>query len=79
MPFDNQRSDFSISVNILHDLMESRGDNGITMNPWSFQQQVIQSVGVNNIARHLGSQVLIRAKPVLENVFCEINVIIFVC
>jgi len=33
MPFGEKRSDFSISVNILHDLMESRGDDRVAMNP----------------------------------------------
>jgi len=57
MPFGYQRSDFFIPVNILHDLMESRGYDGIAKNPWSSQQLIIQSVGVKNIARYLGSQV----------------------
>ena len=57
MPFGDQRSNFSISVKILHDLMESRGDDGIAMNPRSSRQQIIRSVGVNNIAHHLGSLV----------------------
>ena len=57
MPFDDQCSDFSISVNILHDLMESRGDDGVAMNLLSSQQQVIRSIDVNNITRHPRSQV----------------------
>jgi len=57
MPFGDQRSDFPISVNILHDLMESGGDDGVTMNPWSSQKQIVRSVGVNHIARHFRSQV----------------------
>ena len=32
MPFGNQRSDFLTSVDVLHDLIESGGDNGIMMN-----------------------------------------------
>ena len=57
MLLGDQRSDFSIFVNILHDLMESRGDDEVAMNPWSSQQQVIRSVSVNKIAHHLRSQV----------------------
>jgi len=57
MPFGDQRSDFPISVNILHDLMESGGNDGITMNPLSSQQQIVRSVGVNHVARHFRSQV----------------------
>ena len=57
MPLGSQRSDFPIFVNILHDLMESGGDDGITMNPWSSEQQIVRSVGVNYIARHFRSQV----------------------
>jgi len=37
--------------------MESRGDDGVMMNPWSSQQQVIWSFSINNIARHLKSQI----------------------
>jgi len=36
--------------------MESREDDGIAVNPWSSQQQVIRSVSVNNIAHYLGSR-----------------------
>ena len=57
MPFGNQCSDFPTSVDVLHDLMESEGDDGITMNPRSSQQQIVRSVGVDHIARHLRSQV----------------------
>ena len=57
MPFSDQRSDFPISINILYDLMESGGDDGVTMNPRSSPQQIVQSVGVNNIARRFKSQV----------------------
>ena len=57
MPFGDQRLNFSISINILHDLIESRGANGVAMNPWSYQQQIILSIGVDNIARHLRSWV----------------------
>jgi len=57
MPFDDQRSDFSISISIFHDLMESGGDNGVTMIPQSPQQQIVWSIDVNHIARHLRSQV----------------------
>jgi len=57
MPFGDQRSDFPIFVNMLHDLMESGGDDGVTMNPRSSQQQIVRSVGVNHIARHFRSQV----------------------
>ena len=47
MSLGNQRSDFFIFVNILHDLMESRGDDGVMMNPWLSEQQIVGSVGVD--------------------------------
>jgi len=37
--------------------MKSRWDDGVVMNPWSSQQQIIWGVSVNDIACHLGSQV----------------------
>ena len=48
---------FSVSVNIFHDLMESIGDDGIAMNPRSSHQQIVRSVGVNNIAHQFRSKV----------------------
>ena len=57
MPFGDQRSDFFISVNILHDLIESGGDDGITMNPRSSQQQIVRSVSIDHVARHFRSQI----------------------
>ena len=57
MSFGNQRSDFPTSVDIFHDLMESGGGDGVTMNPWSSQQQIVRSVGVNHIARYFRCQI----------------------
>ena len=37
--------------------MESRGDDGVAMNPRSSQQQIIRSVGINHIVRHFRSQI----------------------
>ena len=56
MPFGNQ-CDFPTSVDIFHNLVEGGGDDGVTMNPWSHEQQIVWSVGVDHIARHFGSQV----------------------
>ena len=42
MPFGDQCSDFPTSVNILHDLMESGGDDGVTMNPRSSQSKLYE-------------------------------------
>ena len=57
MPFGDQRPDFPTSVNIFHDLLESGGDDGVTMNPRLFQQQIVRSVGLIYIARHFRSQI----------------------
>jgi len=55
MPFGNQRSDFPTSVDVLHDLMKSERDDGITMNSRSSEQQIVRSVSVDYIARHFRS------------------------
>jgi len=57
LPVGDQRPDFLISVNIFHDLLESGGDDGVTTNPRSSQQQIVRSVGLIHIARHFGSKV----------------------
>jgi len=57
MPFGDQHSDFPTPVDIFHNLMESEGNDGVTMNPRS-SQQIVRSVSINHIACHFRSQVL---------------------
>ena len=56
MPYSNQRSHFFIFTNVFHYLMKSGWDDGVAVNSWSFQQQIVRGVGVNDITCHLRSQ-----------------------
>ena len=55
MPFSNQRSNFLTYVDVLHDLMEGGGDDEITINLRSSEQQIVRSVSVDYIARYFRS------------------------
>jgi len=39
--FSDQCSYFTIFIGVFHDLMKSRWDDGVAMNPWSSQQQIV--------------------------------------
>jgi len=57
MPFSNQCSYSSLFISIFHYLMKDRRDDGVAVDPWSSQQQVVRCVGINDITRHFKLQI----------------------
>ena len=49
MFFNNQHSHFSFFIGIFHHLMKGERDNGVAVNSWASQQQVVRRVSNNNI------------------------------
>lgn len=56
MLFNNQRSDYSF-INIFHNLMKGGQDDGVAMNPWTSQEQVVWRVCIDYVTRHFWPQV----------------------
>jgi len=57
MLLNNHRSHFTNFIDVFHDLTKSGRDNGIAVNPWLSQQQIVWGIRVNDVACHLESQV----------------------
>ena len=57
MLFSNQRFHFSIFIRVFHYLMKGGRDYRVAVNPWLSQQQTVGRISINDVTRHLRSQV----------------------
>jgi len=57
MLFSDQLSHFSPFISVFHHLMKGGQDDGVAVNPWSSQQQIVRHVSINEIICHLIFQV----------------------
>jgi len=55
--FSEYRSDYSIISHIFKAMVQCGRDDPVSMDPWSFEQEIVRRVSVDDIARYFWFQV----------------------